>query len=84
MLWFIFKVTFGTIPDGWLVAGWWLAGKELIIRLSSVQLGLELGLELGNIEISDHDQVFTVIDKTNFLSVTTFEKFQQNVNNHMP
>jgi hypothetical protein len=45
MLWFTFKVAFGTIPAGW-VAGW-LAGKELIIRLSSVQLELELGLELG-------------------------------------
>ena len=48
-LWFQFKV----ISKLFRVAEWvggWLAGKELIIRLSSVQLELELelGLELGN------------------------------------
>ena len=32
MLWFTFKVTFGTIPAGWLAG--WLGGKELIIRLA--------------------------------------------------
>jgi hypothetical protein len=50
MLWFTFKVKFGTIPAGW-VGGWlagWLAGKELVIRLSSAQLELALGLVLGN------------------------------------
>ena len=41
MLWFTFKVTFGTIPGGWL------GGKEMIIILPQVQLELELGLELG-------------------------------------
>jgi hypothetical protein len=47
MLWFTSHIW---NYSGW-VAGWvagWLAGKELIIRLSSVQLELELGLELGN------------------------------------
>jgi hypothetical protein len=46
MLWFTFKVTFETIPAGWV--GGWLAGKEMIIILPQVQLELELGLELGN------------------------------------
>jgi hypothetical protein len=32
MLWFTFKVTFGTIPAGWLAG--WLAGKEMIIILA--------------------------------------------------
>jgi hypothetical protein len=46
MLWFTFKVTFETIPGGWLAG--WVAGKEMIIILPQVQLELELGLELGN------------------------------------
>jgi hypothetical protein len=44
MLWFTLKVTFVTIT-----AGGWVGGKELIIRLSSVQL--ELGLELATVQL---------------------------------
>jgi hypothetical protein len=35
---------------GWL--GGWLGGEEMIIILPQVQLELELGLELGNINFS--------------------------------
>jgi hypothetical protein len=49
MLWFTFKVTFGTIPAGW-VGGWlagWLGGKELIIRLAQSSWGWSWDLSLA-------------------------------------
>ena len=44
MLWFTFKVTFGTIPAGWLVAG-----KELIIRLAQSSWSWSWDLSLAKI-----------------------------------
>jgi hypothetical protein len=56
MLWFTFKVTFGTIPAGWL------AGKEMIIILPQVQLELELelGLELGKKLVLNYKYIYTI------------------------
>ena len=66
MLWFTFKVTFGTIPAGW-VAGW-VGGKELIIGLakSSWSWSWDLSLatkyfvnQLNNIKLQlGHGQIF--------------------------
>jgi hypothetical protein len=56
MLWFTFKVTFGTIPAAGWVAGWlggWVAGKELIIRLakSSWSWSWDLSLAISKVKI---------------------------------
>ena len=49
MLWFTFKVTFGTIPAGWL------GGKEQIIRLAKSSWSWSWDLSLATTKLDDSD-----------------------------